>query len=97
MEKSLSQETLHQMVARWASSRPENYRFKIYTDTSDFFRVEYGSVVVLNERPFLILHNAKEGRFGLDDEEKFWVKRSIDLTDGSRKILKLVFHEKFMA
>ncbi|RZB34244.1 MAG: hypothetical protein SRB1_00012 [Desulfobacteraceae bacterium Eth-SRB1] len=97
MANSISQETLHQMVARWASPRPESYRFKIYKDTSDFFRVEYGSVIVLNEKPFLIQHNAKEGRFGLDDEEKFWVKRSIDLTDGSRKILKLVFHEKFIA
>jgi hypothetical protein len=97
MAKSISQETLRQMVARWASPRPESYRFKIYQDTSDFFRVEYGSVVVLNEKPFLIQHNAKEGRFGLDDEEKFWVKRSIDLTDGSRKIIKLVFHEKFIS
>jgi len=97
MAKFISQETLHQRVARWASPRPESYRFKIYKDTSDFFRVEYGSVVILNEKPFLIQHNAKEGRFGLDDEEKFWVKRSIDLTDGSRKILKLVFHEKFIS
>jgi len=97
MAKFISQEIIHQMVARWSSPRPENYRFKIFKDTSDFFRVEYGSVVVLDEKPFLILHNAKEGRFGLDDEEKFWVKRSVDLTDGSRKIIKLVFYEKFMA
>ena len=74
MVKSISQETLHQMIARWTSPRPESYRFKIYKDTSDFFRVEYGNVVVLNEKPFLILHNAKEGRFGIDDDEKFWVK-----------------------
>lgn len=97
MAKFISQEIIHQMVARWSSPRAKNYRFKIFKDTSDFFRVEYGSVVVLKEKPFLILHNAKEGRFGLDDEEKFWVKRSVDLTDGSRKILKFVFHEKFMA
>ena len=92
-----SQKTLHKMVAKWASPKPETYRFKIYKDTSDFFRVEYGSVVVLDERPFLVLHNAKEGRFGLDDEEKFWVKRAIDLIDGSKKIIKLVFYEKFVA
>ncbi|MDI6688240.1 MAG: serine/threonine protein kinase [Desulfobacterales bacterium] len=97
MVTSISQEMLHQMVARWTSPRHESYRFKIYKDTSDFFRVEYGGIVVLNEKPFLILHNAKEGRFGLDDDEKFWVKRSIDLTDGCRKIIKLVFHEKFTA
>ena len=97
MKESISQKTLHKMVAKWASPKPETYRFKIYKDTSDFFRVEYGSVVVLDERPFLVLHNAKEGRFGLDDEEKFWVKRAIDLIDGSKKIIKLVFYEKFVA
>ncbi|NJL59129.1 MAG: hypothetical protein HC887_05260 [Desulfobacteraceae bacterium] len=47
--------------------------------------------------PYLIRHNAKEGRFGLDDEVKFWVKRAIDLNTGETKIIKLVFYEKFMA
>ncbi len=72
-------------------------RFKIYRDTSDFFRIEYGDIVILNETPYLIRHNAKEGRFGLDDEVKFWVKRAIDLTSGETKIIKLVFYEKFIA
>jgi hypothetical protein len=47
--------------------------------------------------PFLIRHNAKEGRFGLDDEVKFWVRRAIDLRDGERKFIKMVFREKFVA
>jgi serine/threonine protein kinase len=59
--------------------------------------VEYGDVVILGGRPYLIRHNAKEGRFGVDDEVKFWVKRSIDLESGSLKIIKLVFYETFKA
>jgi len=72
-------------------------RVRIYTDTSDIFRVDYGDVVVLGEKLYLISINAKEGRFGLDDEEKFWVKRAFDLQDGSRKTLKFVFHERFVS
>jgi serine/threonine protein kinase len=59
--------------------------------------VEYDDVVILDGVPYLIRHNAKELRFGLDDEEKFWVKRAIDLESGGRKIIKLVFYEKFTA
>ncbi len=53
--------------------------------------------MILNDTPYLIRHNAKEGRFGLDDEVKFWVKRAIDLTTGETKIIKLVFYENFIA
>ena len=96
MTEPLSQEKLRKMASRWlpaGRSRP----FRIHQDTTDFFRVEYGDVVVLDDKPFLVRHNAKEGRFGLDDEEKFWVKRATDLSDGSLKVLKLVFHETFTA
>jgi serine/threonine protein kinase len=59
--------------------------------------VEYDDVVVLGGKPYLIRHNAKELRFGLEDEVKFWVKRAIDLGNGSLKIMKLVFYENFLA
>ncbi len=72
-------------------------RIKVVTDTSDFFRVDYGDVVVLEGRPYLIRNYEKEGRFGIDEEPKFWVKRAVDLVDGSVKIMKLVFHEQFQA
>ncbi len=97
MTAHLTQETLRSMVSRWLPSSHEVTRFRIHKDTSDFFRVEYGDVVVLDDVPFLIRHNAKEGRFGLDDEVKFWVKSAIDLRNGDRKFIKLVFHEKFVA
>jgi hypothetical protein len=92
-----SQETLLEMGARWLPPHQVPRHIRVHTDTTDFFRVEYDDVVVLNGRPYLIRHNAKELRFGLEDEPKFWVKYAIDLTDGSRKIMKLVFYEKFMA
>ena len=95
MTTSLSQENLRQMAARWLPLSQGSHRFCIHTDTTDFFRVEYGDVVVLGGRPYLIRHNAKEGRFGVDDEVKFLVKRSIDLESGSLKIIKLVFYEAF--
>ncbi|MFZ2631684.1 MAG: hypothetical protein WA081_15325 [Desulfosalsimonadaceae bacterium] len=97
MTESFSQESLHQFAARWVPSQNKKYPFRIFRDTSDFFRIEYGDIVILNDTPYLIRHNAKEGRFGLDDEVKFWVKRAIDLSTGETKIIKLVFYENFIA
>ena len=92
-----SQEDLRQMASRWLPPHRVPQRFRIHTDTSDFFRVEYDDVVVLKGKPYLIRHNAKEQRFGLEDEDKLWVKRAIDLENGSLKIMKLVFYERFMS
>lgn len=93
MQNSLTDDKIAQMAARWLPAATPIGR--IHRDTSDFFKVEYGDVAVLGQRAFLVGHNAKEGRFGIDDEVKHWVKRCIDLQDGSRKIVKLVFYEKF--
>lgn len=70
-------------------------RFKVVTDTSDFFRIDYNDVVLLGGRPYWVKRYEKEGRFGIDDQPKYWVRRAVDLLDGSTKILKLVFHEEF--
>jgi hypothetical protein len=85
------------MASRWLPSAGDVHRFRVHTDTTDFFRVDYGDILLLDGVPFLIRHNAKEGRFGLDDEVKFWVRRAIDLRDGERKFIKMVFREKFVA
>lgn len=97
MKTPPSQETLMHMASQWLPPHQVPHRFRIHTDTSDFFRVEYDDVVLLDGRAYLIRHNAKELRFGLEDEVKFWVKRAVDLEDGSLKIMKLVFYEKFMS
>ncbi len=43
-------------------------KFKVITDTSDFFRVEYNDVVILGDTPFWVKGYEKEGRFGMDDD-----------------------------
>lgn len=71
---------------------PKRARVK---DTSDFFRVDYDDVVVLKGVPYFVRNNEREGRFGLDDEPKFWVKRAINLETGETVVLKWVFRERF--
>lgn len=92
-----SQEHLREMASRWLSPSQVPARFRVHEDTTDFFGVEYDDVVVLDGSPYLVRHNAKEQRFGLEDEVKFWVKRAVDLRTGELKILKLVFYEKFLS
>jgi hypothetical protein len=97
MESMPSRSQIHQMAARWLpdGSRPEDLR--IHTDTSDFFALDAGDVVVLDGRPYLVRNSIREGRFGLEDEIKFWVKRAIDLVSGAMRIIKFVFYERFEA
>ena len=97
MTEPVSQNDLSEMISRWLPPHKIPKRFRIHRDTTEFFRLEYDDVVFLGGKTYLIRHNAKEQRFGLEDEVKFWVKRAIDLTNGSLKILKLVFREKFVA
>ena len=87
---------IRERAAHWMPNRDGKKPIKIVTDTTDFFQVQFNDVVQLGEKAYLIRHNAKEGRFGLDDEVKQWVKRAIDLETEDSKILKLVFYEKFM-
>lgn len=69
----------------------------VITDTTGFMDINRGNVLRLNGADYLILGDAHESRFGLEDQPKFWVKRAVDLSDGSDKILKLVFHEEFIS
>jgi len=92
-----SQEDLRRLAGKWLPPGKVPDRFRIHTDTTDFFRVEYDDVLILEETPYLVRHNAREGRFGLDDEVKHWVRRAVDLNTGDLKIIKMVFYEKFTA
>jgi hypothetical protein len=86
---------IKKMISVWLTPDRLPRKINIITDTSDFFQVGYDDVLVLDSRPYLVRNCEKEGRFGLDDEPKFWVRRSIDLIDGKTKIIKMVFHENF--
>ena len=90
-----SHDNLRKMASRWMPSLPNHRRLRIHSDTSDFFRVDYGDILLLDNRPYLVRQSAKEGRFGLDEEVKHWVKHAVDLEREVRCIIKLVFYEKF--
>jgi hypothetical protein len=92
-----SDSELKDMIARWVGPDRVPNNIRLISDTSDFFRVEYDDVVILSEKPYLIRNNEREGRFGIEEQQKFWVKRAVDLSDGSVKIIKLTFHERFIA
>lgn len=91
-----SEKELLRMIRRWIPRERVPKRATI-KDTSDFFRVDYDDVVVLEGVPYLVRNNEREGRFGIEDEQKFWVKRARDLVTGEVKILKWVFRERFEA
>jgi len=91
----LSSDDIRELIAERAGEAKVPEKFKVLTDTSDFFRIDYNDVVLLDSRAFWVKRYEKEGRFGIDDQPKYWVRRAVDLGDGSTKILKLVFHEQF--
>jgi hypothetical protein len=70
-------------------------RVRRITDTTQFMELARGDVLDLEGRQYLITGVAYEGRFGLDEEPKHWVKRALDMADGSQKLVKLVFFEEF--
>ena len=56
--------------------------------------IGYGDVIDLDGKYFLVLRDEKERSFGVEDP-KYWVKRCRELSTGERRILKLVFFERF--
>ncbi|MCB2193469.1 MAG: hypothetical protein KQI62_17980 [Deltaproteobacteria bacterium] len=70
-------------------------KVRLVTDTTEFMQLEPGDVLELEGRRFVLKGSEYEGRFGLDEQPKYWVKRALDWEDGSSKIIKLVFYEEF--
>lgn len=68
---------------------------KIVEDTTQYMNIQGGMILRLDGNDYFVTGDAREGRFGIDDQPKFWVKYAYDLTDGARKIIKLVFYEDF--
>ncbi|MBU0970333.1 MAG: protein kinase, partial [Proteobacteria bacterium] len=75
--------------------REASARLKVFEDTSEFMLIDVGDVMRLANSDYLVTGHAREGRFGIDDQPKFWVKKAVDLTTGEKKIIKLVFLETF--
>jgi serine/threonine protein kinase len=87
-------ERLQQRIAEM-SGRQLNKKPKVFEDTSAFMSIDGGDVMRLGGNDYLVLGNAREGRFGIDDQPKYWVKTAVDLFTGDRKVIKLVFDEAF--
>ncbi len=68
---------------------------QIIEDTTNYLALTGSMVLRIGGNDYFILGEAKEGRFGISEQPKFWVKHAVDLTTGARKIIKLVFHEQF--
>lgn len=77
------------------SGRVVASKVPIVEDTSSYMSIASGSVLRLEGHDFFITGEAREGRFSIEDQPKLWVKYAVDLADGTRKIIKLVFHEAF--
>jgi hypothetical protein len=45
---------IHQMAARWLPESRRAEDLRIHTDTSDFFALDAGDIVVLDGRPYLV-------------------------------------------
>lgn len=82
------------LVEKFMPDFPVRHCGKVFTDTTQFMDINYGDVIQLAGKHYLVLKDESERRFGMEDP-KFWVKRCRVLETGERKILKLVFHERF--
>lgn len=85
---------IHELVRRFAPDFPLKYCGRLVEDTSEFMSIDHGDVIAIGGRHYLVLRDECERRFGMEDP-KYWVKRCRELETGTRKILKLVFHEMF--
>jgi hypothetical protein len=92
---AFSRDALRGLMARLADAPRAPEAFRVIDDTTDFHRLESGDVLILGGSPFWLRGFEREGRFGMDDEPKYWVRRALDLTDGSTKVIKLEFREEF--
>ena len=67
---------------------------RIFTDTTEFFKIERGDIIQVGEKHYEVVGYAREQLFGLEDP-KFWVKRVIESETGKKKLIKLAFFESF--
>ena len=67
----------------------------VWNDTTNYMYIERDHVIDLQGTYFLVRCNEHEGRFGIDEQPKFWVKRALNLQTGEMHVLKLTCQEQF--
>ncbi len=65
-------------------------------DASEFLDISRGTVLDLEGEHYFIMGNMLEGRFSLEEYQKYWVKSAIELSTGRKKIIKWEFNEEFI-
>jgi hypothetical protein len=95
MDSAMTEQEIREKIQSHTHFAPPA-KLKMVTDTSEFMSIQAGDILELEGRLYLVRGEEMEGRFGLDGEPKFWVKKAIDLEDGQPKVIKLVFHETFL-
>ena len=90
----MSTTSAREIIEQYSPDFPRKHVGKIYTDTTEFMNINYGDVMSLGGMHYLVLRDEAERRFGIEDP-KYWVKRCRTLETGERKIIKLVFQERF--
>lgn len=90
----MKESDLEERIRTLTRSAPKG-KLRVFRDTSQFMNISAGHVLQLSDRFYLVRGDEVEGRFGIDEQPKFWVKKALDLQDGSSKIVKLVFYESF--
>jgi len=87
-------EDIRDLVRYYLPDFPAKRVRRCVTDTTDFTSIDYGDVIHVGDRHYMVLRDEAERRFGIEDF-KFWVKRCTCLETGQSAILKLVFQEEF--
>ena len=82
-------------LVEWFTNRPVHGPVVVVEDTTEYMAIQRGMVLRLEGNDYCVTGDAREGRFGLNEQPKFWVKYAIDLSTGARKVIKLVFYEEF--
>lgn len=90
----MNQSELRDRVEELTQRSPSG-KIRVFSDTSGFMDISAGDVIRLDGRHYYVRGEEAEGRFGIDEQPKFWVKRAMELESGERKILKLAFFETF--
>src|SRR3972149_8942862 len=95
-ERSDSREEWIRSRAQQGANRHPSGPPVVFSDTTHYMSIERDHIIDLQGSLFLVRCNEREGRFGLEDQPKFWVKRALSLESGRTYILKLVFQEEFL-
>lgn len=85
---------IRDLVRYYLPKFPANRVRRLVTDTTEFMSIDYGDVIRVGDKHYMVLKDEAERRFGIEDF-KYWVKRCKCLETGLPAILKLVFHEEF--